>query len=305
MKVVSLMPAVTQMIYDLGLEQYLYGVTFECGNKALLEKQIVVKCKVPVADLTSEEINTIYSQSKATGESLYYIDEEVLSAIAPDVVFTQDVCDVCQIDTQCASVSIEKLEKQPAVISITPNSLEDVIENLLTIATAMGFAELGEMYVQKLRVRINKVEEVLRLHKARPKNVLLLEWIQPIFNCGHWIPHQIEYAGGVDVLSNPSGDSVVIDFQKIVNYNPEIIVLAPCGYDINRTKEDLKFLEANSEWNNLKAVMQQQVYIVDYIYFTQSSLGTLVAGIEILAQIFHPSVFDSKEVAEKIDKVYS
>lgn len=305
MKVVSLMPAVTQMIYDLGLEQYLYGVTFECGNKALLEKQIVVKCKVPVADLTSEEINTIYSQSKATGESLYYIDEEVLSAIAPDVVFTQDVCDVCQIDTQCASVSIEKLEKKPVVISITPNSLEDVFENLLTIATAMGFAELGEMYVQKLRVRINKVEEVLRLHKARPKNVLLLEWIQPIFNCGHWIPHQIAYAGGVDVLSNPSGDSVVIDFQKIVNYNPEIIVLAPCGYDINRTKEDLKFLEANSEWNNLKAVMQQQVYIVDYIYFTQSSLGTLVAGIEILAQIFHPSVFDSKEVAEKIEKVYA
>jgi iron complex transport system substrate-binding protein len=137
MKVSSFMPAVTQMIYDMNLQKYLDGITFECPQIALKEKQVAVNCVLEDKDYTSEEINRIFSQSKATGESLYFVNEAVLESIAPDVIFTQDVCDVCQIDTQCVEASLHRLEKTPELISITPNSLADVFDNALTIAKTL------------------------------------------------------------------------------------------------------------------------------------------------------------------------
>ncbi|ANW96685.1 ABC transporter substrate-binding protein [Wenyingzhuangia fucanilytica] len=291
MKVSSFMPAVTQIIYDLGLQNSLDGITFECPQIALKEKTPVVRCVLEGKNYTSDEINTLFSKSKATGESLYFVDEEALGKIAPDVVFTQDVCDVCQIDTECASLAVNKLEKIPELISITPQSLEDVFDNVLTIAKAMEQEELGKTHVAFLKNKIAKIVDQQRAARVMPKSVMLLEWIDPLFNCGHWIPHQIGYAGGIDLLSHPSGDSIVIDWHKIVKYNPEVLVIAPCGYTKERTLEDMKFLEAKPEWNSLRAVQNKQVYLADFDMFTQSSASTLVDGIEVLAHIFHPSVF--------------
>lgn len=288
MKIASFMPAVTQMIYDMKLDHLLDGITFECPELALKEKKVAVKYKLEGQVLTSQEINTVFAESKATGESLYYIDEAVLEQIAPDVIFTQDVCDVCQIDTECVAASAYKLEKVPELISITPQGLEDVFENALTIARAVDQEDLGLAYVANLKERIYKIIDLQRLHRLGVKKVLLLEWIDPLFNCGHWIPEQIGFAGGIDLLAHPSGDSMVIDWEKIVKYNPEIIVIAPCGYDVNRTLADMPFLENKPEWKNLKAVKNKQVYIADFNLFTQSSASTLVSGIELLAHIFNP-----------------
>lgn len=292
MKVSSFMPAVTQIIYDLGLQNRLDGITFECPSIALNEKTPVVRCVLEGKNYTSDEINTLFSKSKATGKSLYFVDEVALQKIAPDIVFTQDVCDVCQIDTECASLAVNKLEKIPELISITPQSLEDVFENVITIAKAMNEEELGKEHVAFLKDKIAKIVDKQRAARVVPKSVMLLEWIDPLFNCGHWIPHQIGYAGGIDLLSHPSGDSIVIDWQKIVKYNPEVLVIAPCGYTQERTLEDMKFLEANPEWNTLRAVQNKQVYIADFDLFTQSSASTLVDGITVLSKIFHPTVFN-------------
>ncbi|SOS74736.1 ABC transporter substrate-binding protein [Tenacibaculum piscium] len=298
MKVSSFMPAVTQMIYDMGLQEYLDGVTFECPAIALKEKQVAVKYKLEGQTLTSDEINTIFSKTKAEGGTLYYVDESVLESIAPDIIFTQDVCDVCQIDTESVAKSACKLAKQPTLISITPNSLDDVFENALTIAKAMGKEEIGIKYVQKLKERIYNIVDTQRANSIQSKSLMLLEWIDPLFNCGHWIPHQIGYAGGIDLLSHPSGDSIVISWDKIVKYNPAILIIAPCGYGISRTMEDMQFLEDKPEWSSLKAVKNKQVFIADFAMFTQSSASTLVDGIACLAAMIHPNYFEVSEILQ-------
>lgn len=295
MKVASFMPAVTQMIYDMNLQEFLDGITFECPKIALNEKQVAVNCTLENKALSSDEINTIFSESKASGESLYFVNETILENIAPDIIFTQDVCDVCQIDTKCVEASIYKLTKTPELISITPNSLADVFENALTISKAMDKDAIGIAYVENLKNRISKIIDKQRSAQIAPKSVLLLEWIDPLFNCGHWIPHQIGYAGGIDLLSHPSGDSIVISWDKIVKYNPEVLIIAPCGYTKERTLEDMKFLTERNEWNSLKAVQNKQIYIADFDLFTQSSASTLVDGIELLAHLFHPKVSSLSE----------
>ncbi len=303
-KVCSFLPAVTQMLYDMGLQEHLHGVTFECPAIALLEKKVVVRCVLEGKDYTSQEIDTLFSESKRSGKSLYYVEEEVLEEIAPDIIFTQDVCDVCQIDTECTAAAVAHLEKQPLLISITPNSLNDVFENALTIATALGRADVGHRYITSLNQRIGHVVDTIHLGKAPIKRISLLEWINPIFNCGHWIPDQIRYAGGEDTLSNPDGDSVVIKWEKIVDYNPEVLVIAPCGFTIDRTMEELHLLTEKPDWNKLAAVRSNEVYVVDFDLFTQSSASTLVSGIEVLAALLHPANIELPEqLSQKVKRL--
>lgn len=295
LKVCSFLPAVTQMLYDMGLEDHLYGVTFECPKIALKEKRPVVRCIFEGKNYTSLEIDAFFSVSKSQGKKLYYVDEELLTEIAPDIIFTQDMCDVCQIDMACTSAAVANLEKQPQLISISPASLTDVFDNAVTIAKALGKEEIAYEYLAKLYSRIDVVIDALRASKGLPKRVLLMEWLAPIFNCGHWIPHQIAYAGGVDMLSNPSGDSIVTSWDKILKYDPEILVIAPCGFTIERTLQEMHLLTEKPGWDTLKAVKEEKVFVADFDLFTQSSASTLVDGIELLASLFHSDVITVPE----------
>lgn len=301
MKVSSFLPAITQMIYDMGLQDSLDGITFECPQQALNEKTRVVRCVMEGKNYTSAEINTLFSNSKATGESLYYVDEPKLATIAPDIIFTQDVCEVCQIDTKCTAAAVANLEKQPELIPINPDSLQDVFDSVLTIANALKQPETGKKHLATLEKRVDAVIDVQRKNKLQQKSVMLLEWIDPLFNCGHWIPHQIGYAGGIDLLSHPSGDSIVVEWDKIVRYNPEVLVIAPCGYSHDTTLKDMPFLTERSEWKNLRAVKNNAVYIADFDMFTQPSASTLVNGIEVLAKMIHPEYY---EVSEELKKKF-
>lgn len=292
MKACSFLPAVSQMIYDMGLQDLLYGVTFECPPIALAEKNKVVRYILEGKEYSSQEIDRIFSSSKRDGKSLYYVDEDLLREISPDVIFTQDVCEVCQIDTACTAAAVSKLDKEPELVPLTPQSLEDVFESAITIATSLGQEEKAYSYLKPLKERLDRVVDNLRKHHAPLKRVMLLEWMEPIYNCGHWIPHQIGYAGGVDMLSNPSGDSIVTPWEKVLKYDPEVLVVAPCGFDCNRTSEELHLLSGRSSWNDIKAVKENQVFIADYDLFTQPSASTLVDGVELLAGLFHSDIFD-------------
>lgn len=290
LKVCSFLPAVTQMLYDMGLDDHLYGVTFECPTQALEEKQPVVRCVLEGKNFSSQEIDALFSASKHQGKDLYYVDEPLLAQIAPDIIFTQDTCDICQIDTACTAAAVAKLPKQPQLTSISPESLEDVFQSAVIIAKTIGKEEVAYTYLEGLRQRMDTIVDQLRAAKAMPKRVMLMEWLDPIFNCGHWIPHQIGYAGGIDMLSNPSGDSVVTPWEKIVKYDPEVLVIAPCGFTVERTLEEIHLLTEKEGWNQLKAVRDNQVFITDFDLFTQSSANTLVEGIELLVGLFHPDV---------------
>lgn len=288
----SFLPAATQMIYDMNLQHLLHGVTFECPPQALAEKSKVVRCVLEGKSYSSIEIDRIFSASKAQGKSLYYVDELQLSSIAPDVIFTQDVCEVCQIDTACTAAAVAKLDKQPELVALTPNTLQDVFSTAITIATALGHEEVAYLYLSSLQSRIDSIVDKQRANRLPPKRVMIMEWMEPVYNCGHWIPYQVAYAGGIDMLSNPGGDSIVILWEKIVRYDPEVLVIAPCGFNVQRSMQEIHVLTTKSEWNQLTAVRNRAVYIADYDLFTQPSAGTLTDGIEILAAIFNPSVFD-------------
>lgn len=292
MKVCSFIPAVSQMIYDLGLESDLYGVTFECPTIALDDKQKVVRCVLEGKEYSSQEIDQIFSQSKAEGRSLYYVDEKVLADIGPDVIFTQDICEVCQIDTACTAAAVAKLDKDVKLVTISPDSLEDVFKSVVTIAKVFDQEERAYQHLENLKGRIDTIIDQQRANQLKPRRVSLLEWVDPIYNCGHWIPDQIAAAGGIDMLSNPSGDSVVTPWEKIVRYNPEVLVIAPCGFTTERTLEELQLMSSKPEWKNLKAVKNEEVYVADFDLFTQPSASTLVDGIEVLASVFNPNVFD-------------
>ncbi|MFA5670135.1 MAG: ABC transporter substrate-binding protein [Balneolaceae bacterium] len=292
MKVSSFLPAVTHMIYDLNLQHLLDGITFECPPKALAEKQVVVRCVLEGKNYTSIEIDRIFSASKAEGRSLYYVEDARLQSIEPDIIFTQDVCEVCQIDTECTARAVAKLEKKPQIIPISPESLQDVLDSVITIAKALGHEEAGYTFLADIMKRLDTITDKLREKRAPLKRVSLLEWLDPIYNCGHWIPHQLGYAGGIDMLSNPSGDSIVIQWEKIAKYDPEVIIIAPCGFDVNRTAEDLGILTNRKEWNSLQAVQNNAVYLADFDLFTQPSLGTIIEGIELLAALINPDIFE-------------
>lgn len=298
MKVCSFIPAVTQMIYDMGLQDMLHGVTFECPAPARAEKAILVHCLLEGRQLNGEEIDRVYSAAKASGQSLYWVEEELLQAIEPDVIFTQDVCEVCQIDTRCTAAAIARLRRQPRLVAISPADLDDVFQSAITIAREMGREEAAYAYLAKLRQQQDDILRTLYQHRMPLRKVALLEWLQPMYNCGHWIPYQIACAGGIDLLSHPRGDSIVLPFEKLVKYDPEVMVLAPCGYTVQQTQAELNRLwqQPNSflhheAWHRLQAVRNQQVYLADYDLFTQPSASTLVDGIGLLAGLFHPELF--------------
>jgi len=300
MKACSFLPAATQMIYDMGLEDLLYGVTFECPPRSA-GKSVVVRCMLEGKSFTSAEIDKIFSACKAQGKSLYYVDEGLMQAIEPDIIFTQDVCEVCQIDTACTSAAVAKLKKQPLLIPLTPGNLEDVFHTAVVIAGALGSEEAAYRYLAALQEKIDHIIDNLRKYRAPPKRVMLMEWIEPVYNCGHWIPFQIALAGGIDMLSNPGGDSMVMAWEKIVRYNPEVLVIAPCGFHTSRAMEELHLLERLPGWNELQAVKNGTVFIAEYDLFTQPCPGTLTDGIELLAALFHPDIF---AVPEKLQHKY-
>ena len=290
MKACSFLPAATRMIYDMGLQDLLYGVTFECPAEAA-DKPAIVRCLLEGHHYSSEEIDRIFSASKAQGKSLYYVEEVLLAEIAPDIIFTQDVCEVCQIDTTCTATAIAKLSKQPLLIPLTPNTFEQVFATAVTVAAALGREEAAYRHLSGLQRRIDGLTDTLRAHRSPLKRVLLMEWIEPIYNCGHWIPYQIAHAGGIDMLSNPGGDSIVTSWEKIVRYDPEVLVIAPCGFRVDRALEELPLLSRKPGWDRLLAVRNDAVYLADYDLFTHPSPSTLTDGIELLAALFHPEIF--------------
>jgi len=290
MKVCSFLPAATSMIYQMGLEEFLCGVTFECHS----DKPKVVRSYLEGNNHTSLEIDKIVSESKQEGKSLYYIDEELLQEIAPDIIFTQDVCNVCQISTSYVERAIYKLKKQPKIIPLIPRNLDDVFDNAITIAKALGREDSAHHLLGELKKRTDTILNKLRKNNAPLKRVMVMEWLDPIYNCGHWIPYQIAQAGGVDMLSNPAGYSIITPWGKVRQYNPAVLVVAPCGFNVERASREIEKLTQLDGWDDLKAVKNNAVYITDADLYTCPSLH-LIDGIELLASLFHPDIFPPEE----------
>jgi iron complex transport system substrate-binding protein len=291
-RIVSFLPSATELIYELDSEELLFGVTHEC--KYPKEAQTIPQVINSVIDsekLSSNEINTQTCQLLNDGKEIFILDEKILKEANPDLIITQKTCEVCAAFTSQVDKAIQILPKKPTIYSMDPHNLEEILTSVIEIGDILDKTKRSKEIRLELEKRINHVKEFLNQKKPR---ILAIEWIEPFFTAGHWIPEMIEFAGGINMISKKGEHSRKMNIEEIVESDPEIIILMPCGFGTKRTIEEYnKFLKNNLNWNNLRAVKNKKIYAVDAnSFFSKPSIRT-ITGLEILAKIIQPSHFEN------------
>lgn len=291
MRVVSLLPAATEIVAALGFGDSLMGVSHECNYPVEVNgKPCVTHCEVYGKDLPSAEVDRWVNQALSSNGTLYTLDEPLLRSLEPDVIVTQQLCDVCAIDYRSVSAIAHSLPSKPELVSLSPSSFADVLDDIRRVAAALGAPERGEALVESLEHRVEAVHSRASRARSRPRCVQL-EWIDPLYCSGHWNPELVEIAGGIDPLGRRGKPSVRTAWEKLVEARPEILVLACCGYEIERTLADLRILQSRPSWETLPAVRDDRVYAVNGCAYFSRPGPRVVDSLEILAEIIHPGLF--------------
>ena len=303
MRICSFLPSATEIVYALGLGDQLYGVTRSCDYPAAaLAKPVVVRSILDEEGLSSTDIDRIVKEHARDGQSVYHIDMEALRAADPDLILTQELCDVCAVGYQDVLTQVKDLPKSPRVVSLNPTALEDVLHDMLTVGEVTDTSELARSTVAALRQRIESVRQRAAQTITRPR-VFCLEWMDPLFVSGHWIPEMVEIAGGTDGIGNHGTPSSQVTWDQVRAYQPEIIILMPCGADVSKTLSELEYVRALPGWHDLPAVRASQVYAVNASAYFSRSGPRLVDGLELLAQIIQPALFPwtvSQDIAIRV-----
>jgi iron complex transport system substrate-binding protein len=303
MRVCSLLPGATEIAFALGLGDDVVGVTHECDYPAeARQKPVVVHGLIDSNRMTSLEIDRWVGERLGSNQGLYLLDEERLREAAPDVILTQGLCDVCAIDYNEVVAASETLAKKPKIVSLTPNCLTDVLDDVARVGEATGQRHIAERVVEELEQRISSVREQAATSSARPR-VACLEWFDPIYLAGHWVPEMIEIAGAEDVLGRRGEPSEKVEWQSIRESTPEIIVLMPCGFDVPRTLREAGVLERLEGWHDLPAVKAGKVFAVNGHAFFSRPGPRLVDGLEILAHIIHPKIFPTQPPPDVLQRI--
>jgi len=291
-RIVSFLPSATELIYEFGIQEKLYGVTHECKypEEAIFKPQ-VINTVIDSEKLSSNEINTQTCQLLNAGKDIFVLNEKNLVDADPDLIISQETCEVCAAYTNQVNKAIEILDKKPRIHSINPHNVSEIIDSVIRLGDILEEKSRAKLISNSLKDRIQKVQN--KISDNRPK-IIAIEWIEPFFTAGHWVPEMIEIAGGKNLISKTGEHSRKMSFEEISNSDPDIIILMPCGFDTNRTISEYKeILQNNEKWNSLKAVKNQSIYAVDAnSFFSKPSIRT-IEGIEILAKIIHPKEFES------------
>lgn len=296
-RIVSFFPSATELLYELGVGDKIFGVTHEClyPENAKSKPRVISSVFDPNL-MSSKEIDDKIVQLVREGKDIYKLDESNLRLADPDLIISQDTCEVCSAYTGHVTKALDILEKKPDIVSLNPHDVEGILESIENVAKKIGKEEKGKELVESLKKRIDFIKN--SRFEDRPR-VLALEWIEPFFTSGHWVPEMVEIAGGKNEISSKGEQSRRLMFEEIEQSDPDLIVLMPCGFDTERTiSEYKKILLNNPDWNKLRAVKENLVYAVDAnSYFSKPSLRTII-GIEILAKIFHPNLFEKLKKSE-------
>lgn len=291
MRIVSLLPAATEIVGILGQLDHLVGVSHECDYPPEVNtKPRVTHCAIHEAGLPSEAIDRWVRDSLASTGTLYTLNEPLLHELKPDIILTQRLCDVCAASFGSVKALAATLPGPPQVVNLEPSCLADIFENIRCVGRILGVPERAEAVVAELTGRVETVQERLAHIRHRP-SCFLMEWIDPPYCSGHWGPELVELAGGTEPLGLKGKDSTRIPWQKILDAQPEVIVLACCGHRAERTLADLPILRQNPGWESLPAVRNGRVFIVDGSAYFSRPGPRIVDSLEILAEIIHPVLF--------------
>ena len=290
-RIVSFLPSATEMVCVLGLADKLVGITHECDYpQAVQGKPVVVRSAVPVEQLTQTGIDKAVAERVRNGLSVYLVDENLLRELAPDLILTQDLCQVCAPSGNEVTQTLNALREKPQILWLTPRNLADIANNLRDIGATAGCLEEAEKWIA---ANFGSIDEIARLAAqcaSRPR-VFCMEWLDPVYCSGHWVPEMVRIAGGVDELACEGSDSVRIAWNDVLEWAPEILVLMPCGNHLDKVLELAPQLRSLPDWADLSAVRTNQVYAVDASSYFARPGPRVVQGTELLAHLIHPEKF--------------
>ena len=293
-RIVSFLPSATEMAYALGLGDSLVGITHECDYPPEVKsKPVVVRNVLPIETMTQSEIDRAVAERIRSGESLYQIDEQLLRELAPDLILTQDLCQVCAPSGNEVSQVLKTLPKTPQILWLTPQSLNEIFDNVRALGVATGRADAAETLISDCQRRLRALaEQTAGVHRPR---VFCMEWLDPVYASGHWVPELVKIAGGIDEIGRERGDSVRVPWDQIVAWAPEVLVIMPCGFNLEQTMKQIwsVFGYKASPFFDLPAVTNGRVYAVDANSFFARPGPRVVEGAELLARLIHPELFDS------------
>ena len=307
MRIVSLLPSATEIVYALGLQDGLVGVTHSCDfpPEARLKPVLIESCMgANEAQMSAGEIDRIIRESVQKGESVYRFKAGALEQAKAELVLTQGICDVCAVSYQSVIVEIQKLKSKPQLLSLDPQDLTGILTDIRRVGEATGQIDKAGEVVDALEERVGDVAGRTReiAPQARPR-VAVIEWTDPIYAAGHWVPEMVELAGGQDVLAKVGNPSEVVEWETVLAAKPEVIVVAPCGYDIPRARAELHNLAARPGWLDIPAVKNRKVYIMDANATLSRPGPRIVDGLEDLAGIIHPERFPSDPAKARWQKM--
>jgi len=287
-RVVSFLPSATEIVAALGHLDAIVGVSHECDFPPSVRSRDVVTSSAIDSHAAPAEIDAAVREFVDTGRALYDVRAERVQALSPDVMVTQVVCDVCAVSEDDVRALATRLDSRPEVVTLGATTLDGIFDDIRRVAAALGVADRAEALVDDARARMRAVHETLKAARAPRPNVAVIEWTDPIFAAGHWVPEMVYRAGGKDVLAEPGEHSTTRSIDTVREANPDVILIAPCGFDLARAIEDAKRVLALDEWSWAR---DKQVWALDANSFVSRPGPRVVDGIELFAQILHPSLF--------------
>ena len=283
--IASLVPSATEMLFALGLGHHVVAVTHECDFPPEAKARPRLTRSVLPPGLSAAEIDAAVREIVASGQALYELDESLLRSLDVDLIVTQAVCAVCAVSYEDVRAVATRLPSAPDVLSLDPATFADVLDDIGRLATATGATGVGETLRRDLEARLARIDAAVRASSQERPRVLALEWLDPPFVGGHWIPEMVARAGGKDVLGKPGQKSRTVTWDELVTAEAETVVVMPCGYDANRAAQ-----EAATYSENLAGLGAREIYAVDAAASFSRPGPRLVDGVELLARLFDPSV---------------
>ena len=300
MRIASLLPSATEIAFALGLGDQVVAVSHECDYPPEASNRPVLT-KSAIHQKTHRSLEVDQEVEKRGGD-IYEIDTKLLDELKPDLILTQELCAVCAVSYTKVKEAARVLDSDTKIVSLEPNNLEEIIDNIRLVGKMTGKVSRAEELASQLSLRIERVKERTRRVEQRPR-VFFMEWLQPPWAGGHWIPQMVDYAGGVEGLGTLGKPSRRIGWDEVVDYQPEIIVLSPCGFDLDGVLKEVQALASYSGWDRIPAFQSSNIYAVNASAFFSRPGPRVVDGLELLAHIIHPGLFPEFYRPQDVRKV--
>jgi iron complex transport system substrate-binding protein len=296
-RIVSLLPAATEIVAFLGATDQLVGITHECDFPSEVSSRARVTQSAIPAHAEPGAIDSAVREQTAAGTALFTLDEETITALRPTLLLTQQLCDVCAVNETDVRALAKKLRPSPHVVTLGGTTIDGIFADIKVVADALDIADGGDDLIIGLRERLKRIHDTLKAERAPRPRVLLVEWTDPVFVAGHWAPEQVHRAGGRNALGTAGEHSVTFDMSTLALSEPDIVLIAPCGYSLARARAEADGLLAHADWTWLAG---RQLWALDANGLVSRPGPRVVDGIETMARVFNPGLFSPVNPAHAV-----